>query len=90
MLGIEADLSKPEDAADAVRRTCAAFGRLDAATLLSGSFDQREVTETTLADLQHQIEANLYTSYNLVRAALPVMLAQGQGSHSHNRGRQRQ
>lgn len=79
VLAIEADLSQPQDAAEAVRRACDAFGRLDAATLLSGGFDQREVTETTLADLQHQIEANLYTSYNLVRAALPVMLAQGHG-----------
>ena len=79
VLGIEADLTKPEDAAKVVEQACAAFGRLDAATLLSGSFDQREVVDTSLADLQHQIEANLYTSYNLVRAVLPVMLAQGQG-----------
>ncbi len=78
-LAIEADLTKPEDAAQAVEETCAGFGVLDAATLLSGSFDQREVTETTLEVLQHQIEANLYTSYNLVRAALPVMLDQGHG-----------
>lgn len=79
VLEIEADLSQPADAESAVAQACAAFGCLDAATLLSGSFDQREVTETTLSDLQQQIEANLYTTYNLVRAALPVMLAQGQG-----------
>jgi len=79
VLPIEADLAQPQDAEEAVRRTCDAFGRLDAATLLSGGFDQREVTETTLADMQHQIEANLYTTYNLVRAALPVMLEQGHG-----------
>ena len=79
VLPIEADLAHPQNAEEAVRRACDAFGRLDAATLLSGGFDQREVTETTLADLQQQIEANLYTSYNLVRAALPVMLAQGCG-----------
>lgn len=79
VLGIEADLTKPEDAAKAVEQACAAFGRLDAATLLSGSFAQREVAETNLSDLQHQIEANLYTTYNLVRAALPVMLDQGRG-----------
>ena len=79
VLGIEADLSRPEDAANAVARARDAFGRLDAVTLLSGGFAQREAAETTLADLQQQIEANLYTTYNLVRAALPVMLAQGQG-----------
>ena len=79
VLGIEADLAEADQANSAVEQTCAAFGHLDAATLLSGSFDQREVTETTLADLQHQIEANLYTSYNLVRAVLPAMLAQGHG-----------
>lgn len=77
--GIVADLSQPEEAAAAVEQACAAFGCLDAATLLSASFHQREVAETSLAELQHQIEANLYTSYNLVRAALPVMLAQGHG-----------
>lgn len=80
VLAIEADLTNPRDAAKAVEETCAAFGRLNAATLLSGSFDQREVAATTLEVLQHQIEANLYTSYNLVRAALPVMLAQGHGN----------
>ncbi len=79
VLGIEADLSQPDDALRAVEQTRAAFGRLDAATLLSASFHQREFTETTLTDLQHQIEANLYTTYNLVRAALPIMLDQGQG-----------
>lgn len=79
VLSIGANLSDPVSAGSAVEQTCAAFGRLDAATLLSASFHQREVTETSLADLQQQIEANLYTSYNLVRAALPVMLAQGHG-----------
>ncbi len=79
VLGLEADLSQPADAGSAVAQACAAFGRLDAATLLSGGFAQREAAETTLADLQQQIEANLYTTYNLVRAALPVMLAQGAG-----------
>ncbi len=79
VLGIEADLAQPDDAVRAVEQTCAAFGSLDAATLLSASFHQHEVTETTLADLQHQIEANLYTTYNLVRAVLPIMLDQGQG-----------
>ncbi|MYB76536.1 MAG: SDR family oxidoreductase [Chloroflexi bacterium] len=79
VLGLQADLSDPEQAEKAVHQTCAAFGRLDAATLLSGGFDQREVIDTDLADLQHQIEANLYTTYNLVRAALPVMLDQGHG-----------
>lgn len=80
VLPIEADLAQPQDAEEAVRRTCDAFGRLDAATLLSGGFDQREVVDTSLPDLQRQIEANLYTTYNLVRAALPAMLAQGHGN----------
>ncbi len=79
VLGIEADLLRPDDAASAVARARDAFGRLDAVTLLSGGFAQREAAQTTLSDLQQQIEANLYTTYNLVRAALPVMLAQGQG-----------
>lgn len=79
VLGIAADLSDPESAGNAVEQARNAFGRLDAATLLSASFHQGEFTETSLADLQYQIEANLYTSYNLVRAALPVMLAQGHG-----------
>jgi NAD(P)-dependent dehydrogenase (short-subunit alcohol dehydrogenase family) len=79
VLGIEADLGVPEDAERAVQQTCAAFGRLDAATLLTGGFDQREVVETNLADLQELVHANLYTTYNLVRAALLVMLAQKHG-----------
>jgi NAD(P)-dependent dehydrogenase (short-subunit alcohol dehydrogenase family) len=50
-----------------------------ATTLASGGFRQRPFAETSLDDLRGLVEGNLYMTYNLCRAAVPVMLEQGGG-----------
>jgi len=80
ILAIPADLAVPEEAKAAVQEAVDAFGgRLDVALNLAQAFHQAGVGETSLADLEALIRANLYTTYNLARAVLPVMLAQGGG-----------
>jgi NAD(P)-dependent dehydrogenase (short-subunit alcohol dehydrogenase family) len=77
---VEADLLDPAQAERVVAAARERFGRVDAATTLaSGGFLQRPFAETALDDLRRMIEGNLYTTYTLFRAALPVMLEQGRG-----------
>jgi NAD(P)-dependent dehydrogenase (short-subunit alcohol dehydrogenase family) len=77
---VQADLLDSLQAERVVAEARARFGRVDAATTLaSGGFQQKPVAETSLDDLRRLIEGNLYTTYNLFRAALPAMLEQGSG-----------
>jgi NAD(P)-dependent dehydrogenase (short-subunit alcohol dehydrogenase family) len=77
---VTADLLDPGAAERAVAVARERFGRVDAATTLaSGGFQQRPFAETGLDDLRGLIEGNLYLTYNLCRAAVPVMLEQGGG-----------
>jgi NAD(P)-dependent dehydrogenase (short-subunit alcohol dehydrogenase family) len=77
---VEADLHDPQAAARVVMVAQERFGRVDAmTTLASGGFQQRPFAETSLDDLRQLVEGNLYMTYNLCRAVLPVMLAGGGG-----------
>jgi meso-butanediol dehydrogenase / (S,S)-butanediol dehydrogenase / diacetyl reductase len=77
---VTADLLDPGAAERVVAVARERFGRVDAATTLaSGGFQQRPFAETSLDDLRGLIEGNLYMTYNLCRAAAPVMLEQGGG-----------
>lgn len=78
---VQADLLDPGAAQHVVAIARERFGRLDAmTTLASAGFQQRPFAETQLDDLRRQIEGNLYMTYNLCRAAVPVML-EGGGGH---------
>ena len=75
-----ADLLDPAGAERVVAACKERFGRVDAlTTLTSAGLRPRPAAETSLDDLRRQIEGNLYLTYNLCRAALPVMLEQGAG-----------
>jgi NAD(P)-dependent dehydrogenase (short-subunit alcohol dehydrogenase family) len=77
---VEADLHDPQAAARVVMVAQERFGRVDAmTTLASGGFQQRPFAETSLDDLRQLVEGNLYMTYNLCRAVVPVMLAGGGG-----------
>jgi NAD(P)-dependent dehydrogenase (short-subunit alcohol dehydrogenase family) len=77
---VEADLLDPAQAERAVAAARARFGRVDAATTLAqAGFLQRPFGETQLDDLRRLVEGNVFTTYNLCRAALPAMLEQGGG-----------
>jgi len=80
VLPLEANLIDPDQTESAVRRTLERFGRVDALTSLAQpGFLQKPFAETSLADLRTLVEGGLYTTYNLCRAVLPPMLAQGGG-----------
>jgi NAD(P)-dependent dehydrogenase (short-subunit alcohol dehydrogenase family) len=75
-----ADLLDPAGAVRVVDAARERFGRVDAMTTLTGSgFQQRPFAETDLAELRRLIDGNLYITYNLCRAVVPVMLEQGGG-----------
>ena len=75
-----ADLAEPTAAERAVAATLERWGRVDAmTTLVQAAFLQRPFAETNLADLEALVIGGLYTTYNLARAVLPVMLAAGGG-----------
>lgn len=77
---IPADLLDPAAATRVVEVTRGRFGRVDAlTTLASGGFQQRPFAETGLDDLRRLVEGNLYMTYNLCRAVVPVLLEQGGG-----------
>src|SRR5262249_52237732 len=74
---VEADLLEPaaRDRGGAVAPE--RLGPGDAlAVLASGGFQQTPFAETALGDLRRLVEGNLYLTYNLCRAVIPVMLAQ--------------
>lgn len=77
---VEADLLDPAQARRAVAAAVERFGRLDAMTNLAqaGVF-QKPFAESTLDDLRGVVEGNLFITYNLCRAAVEPMLAQGGG-----------
>ncbi len=78
---VQADLLDPGAAQQVVAVARGRFGRVDAmTTLASGGFQQRPFAETQLEDLRRLVEGNLYMTYNLCRAAVPVML-EGGGGH---------
>jgi NAD(P)-dependent dehydrogenase (short-subunit alcohol dehydrogenase family) len=77
---VEADLLQSAQAERVAAATQERFGRVDAMTTLAQSgFMQQPFAETGLDDLRRLIEGNVYTTYNLCRAVLPAMLAQGGG-----------
>jgi NAD(P)-dependent dehydrogenase (short-subunit alcohol dehydrogenase family) len=77
---VHADLLDPAQVMRAVEDARRRFGRIDAmATLAQAEFLQKPFAETQLTDLRRLIEGNLYTTYNLCRAVLPVMFEQGGG-----------
>ncbi|MGH2352053.1 MAG: SDR family NAD(P)-dependent oxidoreductase [Chloroflexota bacterium] len=77
---VEADLREPAQTERVVATAVERFGRVDAmTTLASGGFQQKPFAETSLDELRRLVEGNLYMTYNLCRAVLPPMLAQGSG-----------
>lgn len=79
-LAVRVDVAAEADAAELVRRTVEAYGRLDilhsnAGVLLPGS-----VTELSLADWQRTIAVNLTGSFLVSRAAIPEMRRAGGGA----------
>ena len=82
-----ADLSEPAQARAAVDESVRRFGRLDAVVSLSGYGGFVPLVDSSLEDLRRNLEGNLIGNYNLMLAALRVMLRQPEREHERSRGR---
>jgi NADP-dependent 3-hydroxy acid dehydrogenase YdfG len=72
-LEVTADLSRVDEAADAVRAAVESFGRLDGVIHTVGGFEGGKVLEAGPAALQRMLAKNLLTLANVVAAALPEL-----------------
>ncbi|NLT74612.1 MAG: SDR family NAD(P)-dependent oxidoreductase [Chloroflexi bacterium] len=80
----QADLSRPQEAGDAVRAITDRWGRVDCLLNLVGTWGGG----VKLADLSDEvwhamIATNLHTAFNISRAVIPPMIAQGGGRIIH-------
>jgi NAD(P)-dependent dehydrogenase (short-subunit alcohol dehydrogenase family) len=79
-LSLAADLTVPTEAERVVSTTLDTYSRVDILLNLAGGFTGGvPVHETDNTDLQKMLNINLYTTYNLCRAAVKPMIAQQWG-----------
>jgi NAD(P)-dependent dehydrogenase (short-subunit alcohol dehydrogenase family) len=93
-LPIGADLVDPAGAEQVVAATLARFGWVDILLNLAGGFTGgTPIGESGVEDLQRMLDINLWTTYNMCRAAVKPMLARqwgrivNTGSRDAERGR---
>ena len=80
VLLLECDISDPAQTQDAVRRTVAHFGKLDALVNNAAvSTARNRVADIPLDDWHRALDVNLTGSWLMTRAAMPHLLAQGRG-----------
>lgn len=80
VLPLGADLTNPAEAERVVAAAIERFGRVDILLNLAGGFTGGDsVANSDPADLQKMLDINLWTAYNLCRAAMPSMLEQQWG-----------
>lgn len=82
-----ADLNDPAAAAKAVDAAIKQFGRIDAVVTLSGRGHFVPLADSTLDDLQQNLQGNLVVNYNLLMPALRAMLKQPLPPGAFSRGR---
>lgn len=69
-----------EDAArKAVTELAGKLGHVDALLNIAGGFDMSGATETSMKQLEAQLDINFRTAFNATRAVLPGMLEAGKG-----------
>jgi NAD(P)-dependent dehydrogenase (short-subunit alcohol dehydrogenase family) len=74
------DVTDAQAARDAVAFAVAEFGSLDFVVNNAGYADSVPIEEMTDTDFRNQVEANLFGTVNVSKAALPVMRAQRSGT----------
>lgn len=82
-----ADLSDPAAAQAAVDAAVQHFGRIDAVVTLSGRGHFVPLAESSLDDLQQNVQGNVISNYNLLLPALRAMLKQPIPPGALSRGR---
>ena len=76
-LALHADVSNPEQVADAVHQTEAAFGRIDALVNNAGVAVFKPVLQTSFEDWRRVMATNLDGAFLCTQAIAPLMLRQG-------------
>ncbi|MFQ6391988.1 SDR family NAD(P)-dependent oxidoreductase [Nocardia sp. KC 131] len=84
VLTVPGDLSQPGTGADIVDQTLARFGRIDTLVNNAGVFVAKPFTDYTDADYDTVTGVNLRGFFDISRATVAAMLAQGSGGHLVN------
>jgi meso-butanediol dehydrogenase/(S,S)-butanediol dehydrogenase/diacetyl reductase len=75
-LALHADVSDPQQVAEAVRKTAAAFGRIDALVNNAGVAVFKPILETSFEEWRHVMATNLDGAFLCTQAVAPLMLRQ--------------
>jgi NAD(P)-dependent dehydrogenase (short-subunit alcohol dehydrogenase family) len=87
-VAFEADLTAPEDGANAVAHVVRRFGRIDALISLAGGGSAFvPIAQSTPEDIAASLRNNLTVAYNLALPALTAMLTQAPREGRRSRGR---
>jgi NAD(P)-dependent dehydrogenase (short-subunit alcohol dehydrogenase family) len=81
VLAVSGDLSQPGTGARIVEQTMARFGRIDTLVNNAGVYVEKPFTDYTDADYDLMTGVNLRGFFDVTRAAIPAMLAGGDGGH---------
>jgi len=81
VLNVSGDLSRPGTGARAVEQAMERFGRVDTVVNNAGVYVEKPFTDYTDADYDLVTGVNLRGFFDVTRAAIPAMLAGGEGGH---------
>jgi NAD(P)-dependent dehydrogenase (short-subunit alcohol dehydrogenase family) len=79
LFAVKLDVTRPEDAAAAVKAAVQRFGRIDVLVNNAATFEAGFFEEMPAAQFERQLAANLFGQLNVTRAVLPVMRKQRAG-----------
>ena len=79
LLAVKLDVTRPDDAAAAVKAAVARFGRIDVLVNNAASFEAGFFEELTPEQMDRQLATSLVGPMNVTRAVLPVMRRQRAG-----------
>lgn len=82
-IAVRCDISCADDCSRAVAAGIERFGRIDVLVNSAGIVSSDGLLDVADADFDRMVEVNLKGAFNLSRAVLPAMVAQGTGSIVH-------